>query len=207
MANWGKRWQWQLQFENPLGVQLRKKVKRESYNIYNIYIIKYILHFLPTLHEAANFARGRLGISNCNCHCHRSFLKKGFQNKDANAYKSVRQRQWTGSCKNYELARAKLWVSKYKLPLIFIYQPFPPPNQQPFLHQNHQLPSAENPHFPLFCSISPLITPHYLVVPNKSCNFAAAIPEMPLWQRKQPSECIKTSKTRQFDRKRELIER
>lgn len=132
MANWGKRWQWQLQFENPLGVQLRKKVKRESYNIYNIYIIKYILHFLPILHEAANFARGRLGISNCNCHCHRSFLKKGFQNKDANAYKSVRQRQWTGSCKNYELVHAKitswlvqsyelaawkLWVSKYKLPV------------------------------------------------------------------------------------------
>lgn len=171
MANWGKRWQWQLQFENPLGVQLRKKVKRESYNIYNIYIIKYILHFLPILHEAANFARGRLGISNCNCHCHRSFLKKGFQNKDANAYKSVRQRQWTGSCKNYELARAKLWVSclkamswlleSYELAntsyqLIFIYQPFPPPNQQPFLHQNHQLPSAENPHFPLFAQFRPL---------------------------------------------------
>lgn len=118
MANWGKRWQWQLQFENPLGVQLRKKAKRESYNIYiiyiYIYIIKYILHFLPILHEAANFARGRLGISNCNCHCHRSFLKKGFQNKDANAYKSVRQRQRTGSCKNYELARAKLWVSCLK---------------------------------------------------------------------------------------------
>lgn len=114
MANWGKRWQWQLQFENPLGVQLRKKAKRESYNIYNIYIIKYILHFLSILHEAANFARGRLGISNCNCHCHRSFLKKGFQNKDANAYKSVRQKQWTGSCKNYELARAKLWVSCLK---------------------------------------------------------------------------------------------
>ena len=47
MANWGKRWQWQLQFENPLGVQLRKKAKRESYNIYNIYIIKYILHSFP----------------------------------------------------------------------------------------------------------------------------------------------------------------
>lgn len=188
MANWGKRWQWQLQFENPLGVQLRKKVKRESYNIY---IIKYILHFLPILHEAANFARGRLGISNCNCHCHRSFLKKEFQNKDANAYKSVRQRQWTGSCKNYELARAKLWVSCLKAIS-------PSKSSTTFCRKSTFSP---------FCSISPLITPHYLVVPNKSCNFAAAIPEMPLWQRKWPSECIKTSETRQFDRKRELIER
>lgn len=198
MANRGKRWQWQLQFENPLGVQLRKKVKRESYNIY-IYIIKYILHFLPTLHEAANFARGRLGISNCNCHCHRSFLKKGFQNKDANAYKSVRQRQWTGSCKNYELARAKLWVGCLKA-MSWLLEIYELANTK--LPVNLYLPTISSAKpttispskssttfrrkstFPPFCSISPLITPHYLVVPNKSCNFAAAIPEMPLWQRK-----------------------
>lgn len=207
MANWGKRWQWQLQFENPLGVQLRKKAKRESYNIYIIYIIKYILHFLPILHEAANFARGRLGISNCNCHCHRSFLKKGFQNRDANAYKSVRQRQWTGSCKNYELARAKLWVSKYKLPVNLYLPTISSAKPTTISPSKSSTTFCRKSTFPPFCSISPLITPHYLVVPNKSCNFAAAIPEMPLWQRKWPSECIKTSKTRQFDRKRELIER
>ena len=191
MANWGKRWQWQLQFENPLGVQLRKKVKRESYNIYNIYIIKYILHFLPILHEAANFARGRLGISNCNCHCHRSFLKKGFQNKDANAYKSVRQRQELVHAKitswfvqSYELAAWNLWVSKYKLPVNLYLPTISSAKPTTISPSKSSTTFRRKSTFPPFCSISPLITPHYLVVPNKSCNFAVAIPEMPLWQRK-----------------------
>ena len=163
----------------------------KTYNIYNIYIIKYILHFLPILHEAANFARGRLGISNCNCHCHRSFLKKGFQNKDANAYKSVRQRQELVHAKitswfvqSYELAAWNLWVSKYKLPVNLYLPTISSAKPTTISPSKSSTTFRRKSTFPPFCSISPLITPHYLVVPNKSCNFAVAIPEMPLWQRK-----------------------
>ena len=66
------------------------------------------------------------------------------------------QKLRVGSCKAMSQLLEIYELANTSYQLIFIYQPFPPPNQQPFLHQNHQLPSAENPHFPLFAQFRPL---------------------------------------------------
>ena len=112
------------------------------------------------------------------------------------------QKLRVGSCKAMSQLLESYELANTSYQLIFIYQPFPPPNQQPFLHQNHQLPSAENPHFPLFAQFRPL---SHLIIwqfqtkvvilqqPSQKCHYD---------RENNLQNVSKQAKTRQFVRKR-----